>query len=89
MSGSRRPFIFKDYQEIADHVDVSLEGVRDITITSHLIGDMSGSTINESLSSSYKKLGCLVSALEKNLNDYDMIVKYLGKTYDPVKVGDL
>ena len=66
-----------------------MEGVRDITLASHLIGDMSGSTIDDPLSDTYKKLGCSISPLEKNSNDYEMIVKYLEKTYEPVKVGDI
>ncbi|KAE9593134.1 Poly [ADP-ribose] polymerase 3 [Lupinus albus] len=86
---STRPFIFRDYQEIAEHAAAALEGVRDITVASHLIGDMSGSTIDDPLSESYNKLGCSISPLDKDSDDYDMIVKYLEKTYDPVKVGDL
>ncbi|KAJ1440675.1 WGR domain [Sesbania bispinosa] len=85
---STRPFIFRDYQEIAEHAAAALEGVRDITVASHLIGDMSGSTIDDPLSDTYKKLGCSISPLEKNSDDYEMIVKYLEKTYEPVKVGD-
>ncbi|CAK8576374.1 unnamed protein product [Lathyrus sativus] len=86
---STRPFIFRDYQEIADHAAAALEGVRDITLASHLIGDMSGGTTDDPLSATYKKLGCSISPLEKNSNDYEMIVKYLEKTYEPVKVGDI
>lgn len=66
-----------------------LEGVRDVTVASHLIGDMSGSTIDDPLSDRYKKLGSSVSLLEKDSDDYKMIVKYLEKTYEPVKVGDI
>ncbi|KAK7263390.1 hypothetical protein RJT34_30979 [Clitoria ternatea] len=86
---STRPFNFRDYQEIADHAAAALEGVRDITVASHLIGDMSGSTIDDPLSDTYNKLGCSISSLDKKSNDYDMIVKYLEKTYEPVKVGDI
>ncbi|KAK2433705.1 poly(ADP-ribose) polymerase [Trifolium repens] len=86
---STRPFIFRDYQEIAEHAAAALEGVRDITLASHLIGDMSGSTIDDPISETYNKLGCSISPLEKNSDDYNMIVKYLEKTYEPVKVGDI
>lgn len=58
-------------------------------MASHLIGDMSGSTIDDPLSERYKKLGCSISPLEKNSSDFDMIVNYLEKTYEPVKVGDV
>ena len=50
---------------------------------------MSGSTIDDPLSDAYNKLGCSISLLEKDSVDYDMIVKYLEKTYEPVKVGDM
>lgn len=63
--------------------------MRDITQASHLIGDMTGSTIDDPLSETYKKLGCSISALDKSSDDYEMIVKYLEKTYEPVKVGDI
>lgn len=66
-----------------------LEGVRDVTVASHLIGDMSGSTIDDPLSDRYGKLGGTVSLLEKDSDDYRMIVNYLEKTYEPVKVGDI
>ena len=50
---------------------------------------MTGSTIDDPLSETYKKLGCSISALDKSSDDYEMIVKYLEKTYEPVKVGDI
>ncbi|ESW04414.1 hypothetical protein PHAVU_011G093100 [Phaseolus vulgaris] len=86
---STRPFNFRDYHEIADHAAAALEGARDITLASHLIGDMTGSTIDDPLSETYKKLGCSISPLDKSSNDYQMIVKYLETTYEPVKVGDI
>ncbi|CAL5185804.1 unnamed protein product [Lathyrus oleraceus] len=86
---SSRPFIFRGYLEIADHVAPALDVVRDITIISHRIEDMSGFTINDLLSATYKKLDCSISTLEKNSNDYEMIVKYLEKTYEHVKVCDI
>ena len=44
-------------------------------MASRLIGDMSGSTLDDPLSDRYKKLGCSVSALEKDSDDYKMIKK--------------
>lgn len=67
----------------------AFETVRDITVASHLIGDMSGSTIDDPLFDRYKKLGCSISPLEKDTNDYKMIANYLEKTYEPVKVGQI
>lgn len=50
---------------------------------------MSGSTLDDPLFERYVKLNCSVSALEKEEDDYKMIVKYLEKTYDPVRIGDI
>ncbi|KAK1588661.1 hypothetical protein Q3G72_025612 [Acer saccharum] len=86
---STRPFIFRDYQELADHTAASFETIRDMTVASHLIGDMSGSTIDDPLSDRYNKLGCSISALEKDSDDYKMILNYLERTYDPIKLGDV
>ncbi|KAJ8769672.1 hypothetical protein K2173_005275 [Erythroxylum novogranatense] len=74
---STRPFIFKDYQDLADHGAAAFETIRDINVASHLIGDMSGSTLDDPLSDRYNKLGCSVSALDEDSDDYNMIVKYL------------
>lgn len=65
------------------------ESVRDINVASRLIEDMSGSTLDDPLYDRYVKLGCSISALEKDSDDYKMILKYLEKTYDPVRVGDI
>ncbi|KAL5763768.1 hypothetical protein ACOSQ2_016362 [Xanthoceras sorbifolium] len=86
---STRPFVFRDYQELADHAASPLETIRDITVASHLIGDTSGSTIDDPLSDRYNKLGCSVSTLEKDSDDYKMILNYLEKTYEPIKLGDI
>ncbi|XP_074289208.1 protein ADP-ribosyltransferase PARP3 [Silene latifolia] len=86
---STRPFIIKGFQELADHAVAALETVRDITVASHLIGDMSGSTLEDPLSDRYNKLGCKITPLEESSDDYKMIVKYLEKTYEPIKVGEI
>ncbi|OIT08015.1 PREDICTED: poly [ADP-ribose] polymerase 3 [Nicotiana attenuata] len=84
-----RPLSFKDFGELADHAASAYEAIRDINTASRLIGDMSGSTLDDPLFDRYVKLGCSVSPLEKETDDYKMIVKYLEKTYDPVTVGDV
>lgn len=66
-----------------------LETVRDINVASRIIEDMSGSTIDDPLFDRYKKLGCSISPLEKESDDYSMILKYVEKTYEPVKVGEI
>lgn len=84
-----RPFIFRDYEDIAEHAAAALETVRDITEASHLIGDLTGSTLDDPLSDRYKKMGCSIAPLDKDSDDYKMILNYLEKTYEPVKVGDI
>ncbi|KAB5541684.1 hypothetical protein DKX38_014658 [Salix brachista] len=86
---STRPFIFRDYQDLADHGAAAFETIRDINVASCLVGDMSGSALDDPLSDRYKKLSCSVSALEKDSDDYRMITKYLETTYEPVRVGDM
>nr|XP_043613995.1 protein ADP-ribosyltransferase PARP3 [Erigeron canadensis] len=86
---SSRPFIFRDYQDLADHGASVLETVRDINVASRIIEDMSGATIDDPLFDRYKKLGCSISPLEKESDDYGMILKYVEKTYEPVKVGEI
>ncbi|KAL6196158.1 hypothetical protein ACLB2K_031773 [Fragaria x ananassa] len=77
---STRPFISRNLQ-------IMLQ-LHWRTAASHLIGDMSGATIDDPLSDRYSKLGCSISPLDKESDDYKMILKYLDKTYEPVKVGD-
>ncbi|GFP91867.1 poly [ADP-ribose] polymerase 3 [Phtheirospermum japonicum] len=67
----------------------AFETVRDINAASRLIGDMSGATLDDPLFERYKKLGCSISPVEKDADDYKMIAKYLEKTYEPVKVGEI
>ncbi|XP_073274084.1 protein ADP-ribosyltransferase PARP3 [Primulina huaijiensis] len=86
---STRPFIFRDSNDLADHVVSAFETVRDINAASRIIGDMSGSTLDDPLFEVYKKLRCSISPVEKEAHDYKMIAKYLEKTYEPVKVGEI
>ncbi|KZV30383.1 poly [ADP-ribose] polymerase [Dorcoceras hygrometricum] len=86
---STRPFTFRDSSDLADHVVSTFETVRDINAASRIIGDMSGSTLDDPLFEVYKKLRCSISPVEKEDHDYKMIAKYLEKTYEPVKVGEI
>ncbi|CAN0900479.1 Protein ADP-ribosyltransferase PARP3 [Linum grandiflorum] len=86
---STRPFVFKDYKSLADNAAAGYETIRDINVASRIIGDMSGATLDDPLSDRYKKLGCNISALDKDSDDYKMIIKYLETTYEPVKVADI
>lgn len=67
----------------------AFETIRDINVASRLVGDMSGSTLDDPLFDRYKKLGCSISPLEKDTDDFKMVAKYLEKTYEPVKVGEI
>lgn len=58
-------------------------------MASHLVGDMSGATLDDPLSDRYSKLDCSISLLDNESDDYKMILKYLDKTYEPVKVGEI
>ncbi|CAA0810685.1 Poly [Striga hermonthica] len=86
---STRPYVFRDFSDIADHGVAAFETVRDINVASRLIGDMSGATLDDPLSDRYKKLGCTINPVDKEADDYKMIAKYLEKTYEPVKVGEI
>ncbi|KAI3688110.1 hypothetical protein L1987_81818 [Smallanthus sonchifolius] len=86
---STRPFVFREHQDLAEHAASALETVRDINVASRVIQDMSGATIDDPLFDRYTKLGCSISPLEKESEDYNMITKYLEKTYEPVKVGEI
>ncbi|ONK76299.1 uncharacterized protein A4U43_C03F26150 [Asparagus officinalis] len=86
---SSRPFTIRDFEELADHAATAFEIVRVITVASWLIGDMTYTTLDDPLSDRYKKLGCFVTPLDKESDDYSMVVKYLEKTYEPVNLGDV
>ncbi|KAK1310120.1 putative poly [ADP-ribose] polymerase 3 [Acorus calamus] len=86
---STRPFTIADFQELADHAASVLETVRDITVASHLIGDMTSSTLEDPLFDRYKNLRCSITPVEQQSEDYKMILDYLNKTYEPIKLGDL
>ncbi|KAG5515769.1 hypothetical protein RHGRI_036725 [Rhododendron griersonianum] len=86
---STRPFIFRDYEDLAEHAAAVFESVRDMNVASRLIGDMSGPTLDDPLFDRYQKLGSLISPVDKRSEDYKMIVDYLERTYEPVKLGDI
>ncbi|KAG6436404.1 hypothetical protein SASPL_101302 [Salvia splendens] len=86
---STRPYVFRDFTDIADHGAAAVETIRDINVASRLIGDMSGSTLDDPLFERYKKLGCSISPVEKDSDDYKMVANYLEKTYEPIEVGEI
>ena len=73
------------YMQVAS----GLETVRDINDASHLIGDVFGLTLDDPLSECYKKLGCSINPVAEDSDDYKMILRYLEKTYEPVRVDDV
>ncbi|XWS71478.1 hypothetical protein CRYUN_Cryun03dG0141300 [Craigia yunnanensis] len=86
---STRPFIFRDYQELVDHGAAAFESVRDIVVASHIVGHMDDDTLDDPLSDRYKRMGCSISPVDKDSDDYKMILNYLEKTYEPVKLADI
>ncbi|XVE79270.1 hypothetical protein DITRI_Ditri14bG0044300 [Diplodiscus trichospermus] len=89
LTHSTRPFIFRDYQELADHGAAAFETVRDIVVASHVIGHMGDDTLDDPLSERYKRIGCSIVPVDKDSDDYKMIQNYLEKTYEPVKLADI
>eukprot|EP01018_Ginkgo_biloba_P012770 Gb_02125 [translate_table: standard] len=85
---STRPFVIHEMGQLADTVAPTLERVRDISFASQIIGDMTGSTLDDPLADRYAKLGCTLTPLEKEAEDYKMILKYLDKTFEPIKFRD-
>ncbi|KAL6967029.1 Poly [ADP-ribose] polymerase 3 [Sarracenia purpurea var. burkii] len=68
----------------------AFESIRDITVASHLIGDMKEiPLLDDPLFDRYKKQDCTISVLDKKSDDYKMIVDYLERTYEPLKVGSI
>ncbi|KAF3787313.1 putative poly ADP-ribose polymerase 3 [Nymphaea thermarum] len=86
---SSRPFIIRDLHELADHGASALESMRDIKVASLIVGDMTGATVDDPLYERFTKLGCSISPLDKNSEDYQMIVKYLDTTYEPFRLEDV
>lgn len=50
---------------------------------------MRGATLDDPLTECYKRLGCAILPVENDSDDYKMIMNYMDKTYEPVKVGDI
>lgn len=58
-------------------------------MASTIVGDMTGATVDDPLYDRFTKLGCSVTPLDKNSDDYQMIVKYLDTTYEPFGLEDV
>ncbi|KAH9316844.1 hypothetical protein KI387_018613, partial [Taxus chinensis] len=85
---STRPFVIHELQQLADLAAPTLESVRDICFASQIIGDMTGSTLDDPLTDRYLKLDCAITPLDKGAEDYNMILKYLSKTFEPIQYRD-
>ncbi|KAJ8749917.1 hypothetical protein K2173_013832 [Erythroxylum novogranatense] len=88
-TGQKAEAVWSDFSQRWFTLMPSTRPFIDINVASHLIGDMSGSTLDYPLSDRYNKLGCSVSTLDEDSDDYKMMVKYLETTYEPFKVGDI
>ena len=50
---------------------------------------MGDDTLDDPLSDRYKRIGCSISPVPKDSDDYKMILNYVEKTYEPVKLADI
>ncbi|EFJ15632.1 hypothetical protein SELMODRAFT_422698 [Selaginella moellendorffii] len=55
----------------------------------HILGDMSGDTLNDPLSDRYAKLKSTMTCVDKESDDYKTVQKHLEKTYEPVMHDDV
>ncbi|KAL3681230.1 hypothetical protein R1sor_024186 [Riccia sorocarpa] len=88
MLHSTRPVIIDTNHLLAELGAATLETVRDISYASRLVGDISGGTLDDPISMAYKKLGCEMTALDREGEDFKMIKKYFETTMDPLKEAD-
>lgn len=67
----------------------TLEALKAISVASQLIGNLKDeSTLDDPLADRYAKLGCQITPLDHDSEDYKMISNYLAKTIAPVKFMD-
>ncbi|KAJ7548963.1 hypothetical protein O6H91_07G034900 [Diphasiastrum complanatum] len=86
---SIRPLVFTDIVELAELAAPALECVRDISIASQLIGNMTEETsLDDPFDDRYSKLNHKFRVIDKKSPDYDMVQNYLQKTYEPVQFED-
>lgn len=85
---SLHPFVAKSLEDIVEILAPTLESVRDISIASQVIGDMTGATLDDPMGDGYKRLGCVMTPLKRSGHIYKTIVKYLANTFEPIKCQD-
>ncbi|XP_024370917.1 protein ADP-ribosyltransferase PARP3 [Physcomitrium patens] len=84
-----RPFVIKDIDQVAQMAAPTLEALKAISVASQLIGNLKDeSTLDDPLADRYAKLGCQITPLDHDSEDYKMISNYLAKTIAPVKFMD-
>ena len=66
----------------------TLESLKAISVASQLIGDLTGATLDDPLADRYAKLGCQITPLDHDGEDFKMILNYMSKTIEPVKFND-
>ncbi|KAL6978644.1 Poly [ADP-ribose] polymerase 1, variant 2 [Sarracenia purpurea var. burkii] len=77
---SIHPHVIRDEDDLKSKVKM-LEALQDIEIASRLVGfDVDN---DDSIDEKYKKLGCLISPLPHDNEDYQLIDKYLQNTHAP------
>ncbi|CAM6092715.1 unnamed protein product [Calypogeia fissa] len=85
---STRPFIIRNLGELSELAAPTLETVRDISHASRLLGDMTGDTLDDPIADRYAKMKCLMTPLDREGDDFKMILNYFSKTMEPLKFPD-
>ncbi|KAG0566014.1 hypothetical protein KC19_7G031700 [Ceratodon purpureus] len=83
-----RPFVISDIETLAETAAPTLESLKAISVASQLIGDLTGATLDDPLADRYAKLGCQITPLDHDGEDFKMILNYMSKTIEPVKFND-
>ncbi|EFJ15760.1 hypothetical protein SELMODRAFT_422701 [Selaginella moellendorffii] len=86
---STHPTVISDIAHLTELGASVLESLKAISVASHIIGDMTGDTLDDPLSDRYAKLNSTMTCVDKESDDYKMVQKYLEKTYEPVKYDDV
>jgi hypothetical protein len=66
----------------------TLESLKAISVASQLMGDLTGATLDDPLADRYAKLGCQITPLDHDGEDFKMILNYLSKTIEPIEFND-
>lgn len=74
--------------EIAVQAAPTWESVRDISYASRLLGDMAGDKGEDLIADRYAKMDCLMTPVDREGDDYKMILNYFSTTMEPLKYAE-